>query len=94
MATGRRYERYDVDYVGNKNLQPKAVIEGQVVTIINFSVGGVYVASKKPFVVDEIVSAVIDLKERGKISLMGKIARVHAEGEKWGAAIDFCDFKK
>jgi glutamate formiminotransferase len=88
MSGNRKYERYVVSYAGDEAAQIEAVVEGDPVHLVDFSLGGFFFLSKKPFSLAERVNISINLENRGNITLMGKVVRVNAEGEKWGVAID------
>jgi hypothetical protein len=88
MSGKRKYERYVVSYDGDNPPQIETIVEGEPVQLVDFSVGGFFLLSKKSFSTGETVNISIDLENRGKITLMGKVVRVNPEGEKWGTAID------
>lgn len=88
MSGNRKYERYVVSYAGDEAAQIEAVVEGEPVHLVDFSLGGFFFLSKKSFFVGETVRISINLENRGNIALMGKVVRVSPEGEKWGTAID------
>lgn len=84
---GRRYERYDVRQDRESQERYEAVVDGQEVRLLNFSVGGLYVLSKTLFPKKEVQISV-KFKDRGIIELPGCIVRVQKEGDMWGLAID------
>lgn len=88
MSGNRKYERYVVSYAGDNPTQVEAIVEGEPVQLVDFSLGGLFFLSKKSFSMGETVNVSIDLENRGNITLMGKVVRVDSEGEKWGTAID------
>jgi hypothetical protein len=88
MRENRKYERYVVSYTGDDATQISAVIEGEPVDLVDFSLGGFFFLSRKPFSMGETVNIEISLENRGRINLMGKVVRLSPEGEKWGTAVD------
>ena len=88
MTGNRKYQRYTLSYTGDNPTQVEAIVDGEHVHLVDFSLGGFFCLSKKSFSVGQTVNISIDLENRGKIDLMGKVVRVNSEGEKWGTAID------
>jgi Tfp pilus assembly protein PilZ len=88
MSGNRKYERYVVSYTGDSQAQIEAIVEGEAVHLVDFSLGGFFFLSGRSFSMGETVNISINLENRGNIALMGKVVRVIPEGEKWGVAID------
>jgi len=88
MDGKRKYERYVVSYAGDGVDQIETIVEGEPVQLVDFSLGGFFFLSKKPFSLGETLTISVNLENRGNITLMGKVVRVNSEGEKWGIAID------
>jgi hypothetical protein len=88
IQKNREYQRYVINYAGDEAPEIEVIVEGELVRLVDFSIGGVFFLTKKSFTVGEIVSLSIDLENRGKIDLVGKVVRVKPEGETWGVAID------
>lgn len=88
MSGNRKYERYVVSYAGDSHAQIEAIVEGESVHLVDFSLGGFFFLSGRSFSLGETVNISINLENRGNITLMGKVVRVSSEGEKWGTAID------
>jgi Tfp pilus assembly protein PilZ len=87
----RKFERYAVNAVGNEELKIEVMVEGRPVHLVDFSVGGLYVISEKLCANGDMVKISVDLENKGKISLMGKVVRTSPapdESGGWGIAID------
>ena len=83
----RKYQRYVVNNGGDTPAQVEVIVEGELVRLVNFSLGGLYILSKIPFSPGTI-SFSVDFGNRGKIALTGTVVRVRKEGDMWGVAID------
>jgi Tfp pilus assembly protein PilZ len=79
-----------INYGEGQEFQVKVTVEGESVHLVDFSLGGLYFLSEKNFSKGDIVGLSIDLENRGKIDLLGKIVRVQQERDsnKWGIAVD------
>jgi hypothetical protein len=88
MNDVRKYQRYAVNYGGDTPAQVEVIVEGELVRLVDFSLGGLSILSKKPFSSGATISLSVDLENRGKIALTGKVVRVREEGDMWGIAID------
>jgi len=88
QSEARRYQRYAVDYSEDSSAKVEVMVEGELVRLVNFSVGGLYILSKKPFAPGATVSFSANFADRGKIDLTGTIVRAKQEGDEWGVAID------
>lgn len=90
MSDNRNYDRYAIRYAEDQEAQIEVIVESQSVHLVDFSLGGLYFLSEKPFSKGEIVNLSIDLENRGKIDLLGKVVRSKPEkdSERWGIAID------
>ena len=87
MHEKRRYQRYTLDKTGDAADQFTVIVEGEIVELIDFSIGGLYVISKIPFSMGTI-SFSVRFANKGEISLTGNVVRVKEEGRVWGIAID------
>jgi ribosomal protein S4E len=87
MDDRRRYQRYAVDDVRNIIDQVKIEVDGKIVLLVDFSVGGLCVVSKKPLS-SGVKRISVYFKDRGKIELYGRIARVKEEKNMWRIGID------
>jgi hypothetical protein len=87
MENGRRYQRYAINQDRDTLDQLEIIVEGKVVQLVNFSVGGLYIISELPIAGKEIKISV-NFKNRGKIDLIGNVIRQKKEGAMWGIAID------
>lgn len=85
MNEARKYQRYTI--IDNENT-PEVMVDGVLVRLRDFSLGGMYILSKLPFTPGTI-NISINFKNRGKIDLIGNIVRVVKEGDMWGSGIDF-----
>jgi hypothetical protein len=85
----RKYQRYDVDYDGDKLDQIEVKVEGEPVRLVNFSLGGLYFLSMQRFSSDITIHVSIDFGNRGKMDLTGTVVQVRKEEDMWGIAIDF-----
>jgi hypothetical protein len=85
----RTYQRYDIDPDGDTLDQIEVRVEGEPVRLVNYSLGGLYFLSMKRFSSDATIHVSIDIINRGKIALIGKVVQVRHEGDMWGIAIDF-----
>ena len=86
-SDGRRYQRYALND-GAIPAQVEVILEGELVRLVNFSVGGLYILSETPFSPGATVSFSVNFENRGKIDLIGTVVRVSEEGDIWGIAID------
>jgi c-di-GMP-binding flagellar brake protein YcgR len=93
MNDRRRYQRYVVNDDENIIAQAKIKIEGESVQLVDFSVGGLCVFSKKPFS-SGTKRISVEFKDRGKIELYGRIVRVKEEKNMWTIGIDFTQIYK
>jgi hypothetical protein len=85
----RTYPRYEIDPDGDTLDQIEVRVEGEPVRLGNYSLGGIYYLSTKRFYSDDTVNVSIDIKNRGKIDLTGRVVQVRNEGDRYGIAIDF-----
>ena len=85
----RKYQRYVLSYDRDSPDRAEVIVEGALVRLVNFSLGGLYIISEKLYAPGSAVSISIDFKKtQGRIDLAGKVARVIKEEDKWGIAID------
>ncbi len=85
----RQYQRYDVDQFGDIHDKIKVIVEGGPVRLVNFSLGGLYFLSRQRFSSGVTLHVSIDLGDRGKIDLNGRVVQVRNEEDMWGVAIEF-----
>jgi len=90
VSEERRFERYEINQTDGKKANVEIIIEGRQVHLVDFSIGGLYALAEKPFSKDEVVKLSINLENKGKIDLMGKVIRSKLEpnSKLWGIAID------
>jgi Tfp pilus assembly protein PilZ len=88
MNNSRRYQRYTVSQDAGTPDQFEVIVEGELVRLVHFSVGGLYILSKLFFPFGETINILVNFRNHGKIELTGTIVRVRKEGEMWGIAID------
>lgn len=91
MNNLRRFERYTVSQSTHDDVT--VVVERQSVHLLNFSVGGIYIASKSSFPLGK-VNVSVQIKNCGSIELTGYIVRKKREGDMWGIAITFKDIHR
>ena len=87
MNDARKYQRYAINNGGDTTAQIEVVVEGELVRLVDFSLGGLYILSKIPFSPGAI-SFSANFGNQGKIALTGTVVRVREEGDMWGIAID------
>jgi hypothetical protein len=87
MNDRRKYQRYAVNNDGDTPAQGEVKVEGELVRLVDFSLGGLCILSKIPFS-PVLISISIELGNHGKIDLIGRVARVKEEGDMWRIAID------
>jgi hypothetical protein len=85
----RTYQRYDIDPDGDTLDQIEVRVEGEPVRLVNYSLGGLYFLSMKRFSSNATIHVSINIGNRGKIALTGKVVQVRNEGDMRGVAIDF-----
>ena len=90
MNDKRRYQRYAVSDDRNTIARAKIEVEGELVQLVDFSVGGLCVLSKKPFP-SGIKRISVEFKDRGKIEVYGRITRVKEEKNMWRIGIDLTE---
>ena len=61
--------------------------------LVNFSLAGLCLLSKKPFS-QGAISISVEFGDHGKIDLTGKVVRVKQEGDMWCIAIDLTETYK
>lgn len=93
MDDRRRYQRYAVSDDRNTIAQAKIKVDGESVQLVDFSVGGLCVLSKKPFS-SGIKRISVEFKDRGKIEVYGRIARATEEKNMWRIGIDMTEIYK
>jgi hypothetical protein len=93
MDDKRRYQRYVVNDDRNIISQAEIKVDGESVRLVDFSVGGLCVLSKKPFP-SGLKRILVEFKDRGKIEVYGRIVRVKEEKNMWRIGIDFAETYK
>ena len=94
MNDNRRYQRYAVNDDRNTMAQGKIKVEGGIVKLVDFSLGGLCVLSKKPFTLGTKKSISVEFQDGGKIELTGAIVRVDKKLFEWLIAIDLTETYK
>ena len=79
----RRYQRY----AGDKPAHGEVKVKEELVRLVDFSLSGLCILSKKPFSLGRI-SISVEFGKHGKIDLIGSVVRVMEEGDMWRIAID------
>ncbi len=87
MDDARQYQRYAVSDDGITDGQFEIAVDGELVRLVDFSVGGLHFISKVPFS-PGVVNLLVTFKNRGEISLIGMVIRVKEVGGLWDIAID------
>ncbi|MGZ3614281.1 MAG: PilZ domain-containing protein [Syntrophales bacterium] len=87
MNNRRKYQRYAVNNDGDTLAQGKVKVEGELVRLVDFSLAGLYILSKKPFSTG-LISISVEFGNQGKLDLIGSVVRVKEEGYMWCIAID------
>ncbi len=93
MDEKRRYQRYAANDDRDTIAHAEIKVEGELVELVDFSVGGLCVLSKKPFS-SGIKCISVQFKDCGKIELNGRIVRVKEEKNMWRIGIDFTETYK
>ncbi len=95
MNDRRQHPRYVVDSRKDALAQDEVKVEvkGELVHLVNFSLGGLCVLSKKHFS-PGVVGISCEFGNHGKIDLRGTVVRVEEEGDMWRVAIDLTQIYK
>ena len=95
MNDRRQYQRYAVNNDGDALVQAENQIEvkGELVHLVNFSLGGLCILSKNPFP-PGVVGISCEFRNCGKIDLRGIVVRVEKQGDMWRIAIDLTQIYK
>ncbi|HEX2956822.1 MAG TPA: PilZ domain-containing protein [Chitinispirillaceae bacterium] len=88
MKERRFYQRYTLSEEQRNALQVEIKFDGTSVRLVDFSLGGLCVISEKSYVVGDIVTILVNLADRGRIDLVGKVVRVNRMDKAWSVAID------
>jgi len=88
VKDNRFYQRYTIIDKEGETLQVKIKIDGIVVDLVDFSLGGLCFLSEKIYSVGDIVTILVNLENRGRIDLIGKGVRVARMEKSWSVAID------
>jgi c-di-GMP-binding flagellar brake protein YcgR len=93
MNDRRKYQRYVITDDRNIIALAKIKVDGESVQLVDFSVGGLCILSKKPFS-SGIKHISVEFKDRGKIEVYGRIVRVKEQENMWRIGIDFTETYK
>lgn len=88
MKERRFYQRYTLSDEERDSLQVEVKFDGVPVRLVDFSLGGLCVQSEKSYTVGSIVNVSVNLGNRGRIDLIGKVVRAHLLERVWSVAID------
>lgn len=88
MNDKRIYQRYAID--DDTIAQAKIEIDGKLVQLVDFSVGGLCVLSTKPLSTGTKQISV-EFEDGGKLELYGKVSRVKEENNMWRIGIDLTE---
>jgi glutamate formiminotransferase len=87
----RKDKRFHVDDDGSTCAQIKVMLEGEMVRLVNYSVGGLYFLSKKRYYAGDVINVSMDIKNSKKMDLSGTVVQVRIEEGSWGIAIKFSE---
>ena len=87
MNNRRKYQRYAANNDGDTPAQGEIKVGGELVRLVDFSLAGLCILSKKPFLLG-VISISIEFGNHGKIDLIGKVVRVKEERDMWRISID------
>jgi hypothetical protein len=87
MKNARKYQRYALSHSENTPDQFEVMVDGKLVSLVNFSVGGMSILSDIPFTPGRIHISV-NSRNRGEIDLIGTIIRKNKEGDMWHIALN------
>jgi len=90
----RFYQRYTIIDKEDETLKVKIKIDGIVVNLVDFSLGGLCFLSEKIYSVGDIVTILVYLEDRGQIDLTGKVVRVTQVAKFWSIAVDLSNIYK
>lgn len=95
MNERRQHHRYVVnnDRDAFAQAEVKVEVKGELVHLVNFSLGGLCILSKKLFS-PGVVGISCQFGHQGKIDLRGTVIRVEKEGDMWRIAIDLTQIYK
>lgn len=90
MNIEHKYELNTVNLPEDEQDKIEVKVEGEPVHLLYFSLDIFYILSGKLFSEGKVVNVSVNLKDKGKINLMGKVVRTKStpDGEKWGIEID------
>ena len=88
MSEKRVYQRYTINDEEKKNMATEIRIDGIVVQLVNFSLGGLCVLTQRKYAVGDIVTIAVTMEKSGKIDLTGKVVRVASADNLLSVAID------
>ena len=87
MNNRRKYQRYAISQGEKIPDQFEVKVEGELVRIVDFSVGSMSILSKLPFT-PGTVNISVNFRNRGRIDLIGTIVRVSKNGDMWHIGLD------
>jgi hypothetical protein len=93
MNDRRKYQRYYINDDGDLPAQFEVRVSGSLVSLVDFSLSGLSVLSKKAFS-PGVISVLIKFGNRGILDLTGNVVRVKEEGDMWRIAIDLSETYK
>jgi hypothetical protein len=77
MKERRFYQRYTLSDEERDALQVEVHFDGVPVRLVDFSLGGLCVLSEKSYAVGDFISITVNLGNRGRIDLIGKVVRAN-----------------
>ena len=88
MKDQRIYQRYAVNVEKNESFPAEVRIDGLIVHLVDFSLGGLCILSEEYYSPGDIVSVSVNLESRGQLDFIGKVIRVSQEKDSWSVAVD------
>jgi len=90
----RFYQGYVISDADHESMQSEIKVDGIPMRLVDFSLGGLCFHSKEPYSPEDIETISVNLGNRGKIDLIGKVIRVIKDEDSWSAAIDLSNTYK
>lgn len=87
MKDARKYQRYSLSQGDNLPDQFEVTVDGKLVNLVDFSLGGMSFLSEVPFTPGKI-NISVTFRSRGNIDLIGTIVRESKKGDMWHIAVD------
>ncbi|PKN19042.1 MAG: PilZ domain-containing protein [Deltaproteobacteria bacterium HGW-Deltaproteobacteria-6] len=90
MNREHKYELNTGNLPDDEKNKIEVKVEGEPVHLLYFSLDIFYILSEKLFSEGKAVKVSFNLKDKGKINLIGKVVRTRSmpDGERWGIEID------